>query len=286
MLSQWTLRHRNTGPIIDADMILLDETARTPIDDAASTGSRAAHRGMAAASVPASLVLFVGVGFQPSAVMCDLLARDGMRCLWLAGPGPALRAAQLARFDAVVIDAAALGSRSAALLAELNAALRCPMIVVANQADEVDEIVALELGADAYLARPLAPRRLRAHLGALLRVRVQPEAREPAVDDALDPPTRVAGWQLDRVGNRLLRSGVRVDLTDVQCALLQCLFEAQGCIVPRARLAAALPNRRDVSMRSVDVYIHRLRQRLRDEGVDGVVIESIRGRGYLLASPP
>ena len=271
--------------MIDVDMILLDETARTPTNEPASAGRGAFDRGMPPAAAPASLVLFVGAGFQPSAAMCDLLARDGMRCLWLAGPGPALRTAQLARFDAVVIDAAALGGHGAAVLADLNAALRCPMIVVANQADEVDEIVALELGADAYLAQPLAPRRLRAHLGALMRVRTPAAAREPAVDDALDAPTRVAGWQLDRVGNRLLRHGVRVALTDVQCALLQCLFEARGCIVPRARLAAALPNRRDVSMRSVDVYIHRLRQRLRDEGVDGVVIEAIRGRGYLLASP-
>ena len=271
--------------MIDADMILLDETARTPTNEPASAGRGAFGRGMPPAAAPASLVLFIGAGFQPSAAMCDLLARDGMRCLWLAGPGPALRTAQLARFDAVVIDAAALGGHGAAVLADLNAALRCPMIVVANQADEVDEIVALELGADAYLAQPLAPRRLRAHLGALMRVRTPAAAREPAVDDALDAPTRVAGWQLDRVGNRLLRHGVRVALTDVQCALLQCLFEARGCIVPRARLAAALPNRRDVSMRSVDVYIHRLRQRLRDEGVDGVVIEAIRGRGYLLGSP-
>ncbi len=284
MRPQWTLQRCTTGPIIDAHM-MLDETARTPIDEPAGAARGSFRRGMPAASAPASLVLFVGAGFAPSVAVCDLLARDGMRCLWLAGPGPALRAAQMARFDAVVVDAAALGGRGAAMLAELNAALRCPLIVVAKQADEVDEIVALELGADAYLAQPLAPRRLRAHLGALMRVRVPAEAREPALDGALDPPTRVAGWQLDRVGNRLLRQGVRVALTDVQCALLQCLFEAHGCIVPRARLAAALPNRRDVGMRSVDVYIHRLRQRLRDEGVNDVVIEAIRGRGYLLALP-
>lgn len=265
--------------------MMLDETARTPIEEPAGAGRSAFDRGLPATSAPASLVLFVGAGFQPAAALCDLLARDGMRCLWLAGPGPALRAARMARFDAVVIDAAALGGRGAAMLAELNAALRCPLIVVANQADEVDEIVALELGADAYLARPLAPRRLRAHLGALMRVRAPREARELEPDAAIDPPTRVAGWQLDRIGNRLLRDGVGVALTDVQCALLQCLFEAHGCIVPRAQLAASLPNRRDVHMRSVDVYIHRLRQRLRDAGLDALRIEAIRGRGYLLASP-
>lgn len=265
--------------------MMLDETARTPTHAPAGGSCSALGRGLPTASAPASLVLFVGAGFQPAAALCDLLARDGMRCLWLAGPGPALRAARMARFDAVVIDAAALGGRGAATLAELNTALCCPMIVVANQADEVDEIVALELGADAYLARPLAPRRLRAHLSALMRARTPQEARGLAPTAAVDPPTRVAGWQLDRIGNRLLREGVGVALTDVQCALLQCLFEAHGCIVPRSRLAASLPNRRDVSARSVDVYIHRLRQRLRDAGIGELRIEAIRGRGYLLAAP-
>jgi DNA-binding response OmpR family regulator len=75
-----------------------------------------------------------------------------------------------------------------------------------------------------------------------------------------------------------------VVLTEVQSALLQCLIEAQGLIVPRARLAAALPNRHEIGARSVDVYIHRLRQRLRGEGVEAFAIQAVRGRGYRLAT--
>lgn len=263
--------------------MMLDDTAPAPFSDAASFGLPGSDHGLPAAA-PASLVLFIGAGFRPAAALCDVLARDGMRCLWLAGAGAALRAAELARFDVVVIDAAVLGQRGAVVLTEMSAALQCPMIVVAHQADEVDEIVALELGADAYLARPLSARRLRAHLRALMRVRTTPAAAMPATIGAADAQTSVAGWQLDRVGNRLLRAGVCVGLTELQCALLQCLFEAHGRIVPRARLAASLPNRRDVNARSVDVYIHRLRQRLRDAGVAELFIEAIRGRGYVLDS--
>ena len=251
-----------------------------------SGGLRCAPRG---ARATASLVLFIGPDFHPGAALCELLAQDGMRCLWLAGTAAALRAARLARFDAVVLDAAALGPRGAAVLLELNAALQCSLIVVAGRPDEVDEIVALEYGAAAYLAQPLAPRRLRAHLAALMRERTAAASFDAAAAQA-PAPLPQCGWQLDRIANRLRRterdgSGERlVVLTEVQSALLQCLIEAQGLIVPRARLAAALPHRHAIGARSVDVYIHRLRQRLHSEGVEGFAIQAVRGRGYRLAT--
>ena len=259
------------------------DTAFGLAQDSAAGGSEAMH---SRASAPARLVLFVGT--PPPAALCELLAHDGMRSLWLAGPAQALRAGALARFDALVIDAALLGSRAAAWLAELHAQLRCPVVVVAEHADEIDEIVALELGADAFLARPLAPRRLRAHLAALMRLRAP--ASEASPPPAAMPEAANEHWQLDRVANRLRIDGHVIALTEVQAALLQCLAEARGRIVPRARLAAALPHGTNLSARAVDVYIHRLRTRLRDEAMaQGLQIEAVRGRGYVLSgieAPP
>ena len=240
---------------------------------------RAAGAAPSRAARPASLVLFVGT--PPSSPLCEMLAHDGMRSLWLARPEQALRAGALARFDALVIDVALLGSRAAAWLAEMHSQLRCPLVVVAEHADEIDEIVALELGADAYLARPLAARRLRAHLGALMRLRLP--SREQPVEVSPSPPAPSGeAWRVESVANRLTYDGRSILLTEVQCALLQCLAEAKGRIVPRARLTTALPHGHGLSVRNVDVYIHRLRRRLRDEGVNRFGIEAVRGRGYAL----
>ena len=245
----------------------------------ASMGKRAAP---ARAEAPARLVLFVGTA--PAAQVCELLAQDGVRSLWLRGPAQALRAARLAHFDALVIDTAQLGSQAAQWLADLHAQLACPVVVLAEHADEIDEIVALELGADAYLARPLAARRLRAHLAALMRLRASAPVTESNGGTPL-PLAATAGWQIDRVGNRLRIDERCIELTEVQAALLQCLVEARGRIVPRARLAAALPHGQGLSARSVDVYIHRLRSRLREEGCEQRLgIEAVRGRGYALTA--
>jgi two-component system, OmpR family, response regulator len=256
---------------------MLDDTLTTATPDLATTPWRAD-----AAATPrqlAALVLFTGAACRPGPAVCESLAREGMRCLWLAGREQALQAARAAQFDAVVIDASSLPERGGAALAQLRAAVRCPVVMLADRGDEIDEILALELGADAYLQHPVAPRRLRAHLSVLIRWRHCAHAE----DSLVDTPSVVDGlWHVDRVGNRLVRGSVRVALTEVQSAFLQCLFEAEGRIVPRSRLAAALPNGQPVHARSIDVYIYRLRKHLHGAGVFDLLIETIRGRGYVL----
>jgi DNA-binding response OmpR family regulator len=226
-----------------------------------------------------TLVLFVGAACRPAAPEFSTLGRDGVRCVWAADLDQALRMARLARFDALVIDAGALAAREGWALARARATFGCPLLVVAERGDEIDEIVALELGADAFLARPLAPRRLRAHLAALWRPRGGTAAAPPP---ETAPPIRMAGWWLDGVGNRLVGDDRSVALTELQAALLQCLLAATGRAVPRAQLRAALPLGKEVGARSVDVYVHRLRKRLADAGVRELAVVCVRGRGYLL----
>jgi DNA-binding response OmpR family regulator len=234
-----------------------------------------------ARETPATLALFVGNDCRPGHAEFETLGRDGMRCLWVADCDEALRAARLAQFDALVIDTRALGTRRGVALTRLRLGFDCPLLVVADRHDEVDEIMLLELGADAYLERPIAPRRLSAHLGVLGRLRTRSGDSEPAAlalaaDEAREP------WRLDRVANRLVGPWGAVGLTELQCALLQCLHDAAGRVVARAALADALPLGREVHARSIDVYMHRLRRRLADAAVIGWTIETVRNRGYWL----
>lgn len=235
----------------------------------------------ARAVAPSRLLLFVGLA--PSAEVAATLAAEGMRCLCLAGMAAAVDASRLARFDALVVDAGALGATPAAALARLRAALGCPLIVSAARGHPIDEVLALELGADAWLPPPpLAPRRLRAQLLALLRSHAAPPTVAP--DEGLGCP-----WRIDRVHNRLHGAAARpVVLTEAQAALLQCLLDADGRVVPRARLADTLvpSHGRALQARSIDVYVHRLRARLREASARAYDIDAVRGRGYRLVDAP
>jgi DNA-binding response OmpR family regulator len=138
---------------------------------AVAAGVAAAPQRLARRKAAVALLLFVGEGVRPGAELSALLARDGVRALCLPGVEQALRAAELARFDALLVDGALVDGPASRVLARLAEAHGCPVVVLGEHADEVNEIVALELGADLYLARPLTSRRLRANLAALLRRR-------------------------------------------------------------------------------------------------------------------
>jgi DNA-binding response OmpR family regulator len=238
-----------------------------------------AHDPHAAPAGARRLLLFVGPDLQPGDELGAVLARSGWRCLWLAGSEPALRAAAHARFDALVVQAESAGGPPARQVELLRQTLGCPVLVVAQAADEVDEIIALELGADAYLTGALAPRRLRAHLQALLR-----RGDERAAAAAPATQTLALGrWTLDSEQQSLLGADRRVALTELQCLLLHSLGTALARVVPREVLVAALGPGRGLHARSVDVYVARLRRRLREQHVDDLVIEGVRGRGYTLS---
>jgi DNA-binding response OmpR family regulator len=254
-------------------MMLASSRVATAVDLAAARRQRA---GAPAREAAGALVLFVGSGCRPAAAQSDLLARDGLRSLWLPTLERAIEASAGAQLDALVLDASA---HDAAALARARAALRCPLLVLADDGDEVDEIMALELGADAFLRRPVSPRRLRAHLTALLRPHRKPAG---VATEAAPQRSEHEDWRVDRVANRLHRGATVVPLTEAQGAFLQCLLDSQGRIVSRDCLIAALPIGASIHARSIDVYIHRLRKRLHAAGVFDLLIEAIRGRGYVL----
>ncbi len=269
-----------TAPARSAPFAPAHSTAATPAPTPTATPKACA----------AHLLLFVGEAIRPDAALVALLAREGLRCLSLPGAEQAVRAAALARFDAVLIDAALVDGRAARALETLASSHRCPIVVLADEADEVDEIVALELGADLYLARPLAPRRLRAHLRALLRRGAAggvPPAHggDAGTRPAGARPFEAGGWALLFAQQRLTSGSRHVRLTHAQAALLRCLMSAAGDIVPAEELLAALPQHERLQTRSLRVHVHRLRQRLRDEGVHELQVEAVRGSGYALAVP-
>ena len=263
-------------------------------------------------NTPCSLVLLVGDGVRLDTRALAEMASAGLRCVWLGDAAQALAACRHARFDAAVWFVAQPMAGVAGQFAQWQKTLRCPLLVVADHADEIDEIMALEMGANAYLALPLPSRRLRAHVLAHLRQKVG--IAEVAADVSNSPndttndatnvsatinattstplDTSVGGWTLDRVHNQLRNAQRAVALTEVLASLLHSLMHDLGRVVPRARLLAGLVPRRGpgepLDARSIDRYVARLRQRLHEQQVHALHISNVRGRGYMLTvfDPP
>ncbi len=227
-----------------------------------------------------TLVLFVGPAVRPDADCIELLGQSGLRCVAVGDLHGAHTASANLQFDALVIDAAVLQPTLALALAELHVAAGAPMLVIAARPSEVDEIVALEHGASQFLARPLSPRLLRAHLAAVLR----PRQATPLDAPASTPEAPLGGWTLDPLQRQLCRGSRQVELTEGQFTLLHALAAQAGRVVPRGELEARVAGDGALTARSIDVYVHRLRKRLAELRVNDLDIESVRGLGYRLRS--
>jgi two-component system torCAD operon response regulator TorR len=198
-----------------------------------------------------------------------------------ASDGPTLRQVlSNDQADLVTLDIRLPGEDGISLLRQLREEPRLGIMVVSVRADDVDRILALELGADDYLTKPVNERELLARARNILR-------RTHRGGEGKPPPLlRHRGWTLDRVARDVHAPwGQRVRLTRGEFELLAALLERADNVVSRQDLLNELTHRGDVpSERTVDVLIGRLRRKIEPDPPRPRYIETEHGLGYVFRS--
>jgi two-component system, OmpR family, response regulator len=187
--------------------------------------------------------------------------------------------------DLILLNAPIEQSDGFRLLRDIRSRSDAPIVVTTHkESGEVDRIVALELGADDYLDRPVSLRELLARIRAILR-RCE-TARNPARREPDRGGFRFAGWQLHRRSHRLVTpDGKTVALTKGEYALLVAFLSAPQRPLSREHLLQATRVHEDVFDRSIDVQVLRLRRKLDIDPARPGFIQTERGVGYVFAIP-
>lgn len=152
---------------------------------------------------------------------------------------------------------------------------KIPVIMLTAKGEEVDKIVGFELGAEDYVVKPFSPRELILRVKAILK-RVKPDEKETEKD--------ILGF--DKINVDISRHKVtvdkkQVDLTQIEFKLLVTFIKRKGRVQSRDKLLEDVWDiAADVTTRTVDTHIKRLRQKL---GKQGKFIETVRGVGYRLS---
>ena len=186
--------------------------------------------------------------------------------------------------DLVVLGVAQQHHQELDPLIEIRSRSNVPIIVTSrHEHGELGAVAALELGADDYLTHPLALRELLARVGAVLR---RNRASQRAAQDRIGAGYRFGGWQLDRRRRSLKDpSGVPVQLTKCEYAVLLALLNAPLQPMTREQILNATRIQNDVFDRCVDVHIARLRRKLEADPSAPRIILTQRGIGYLFGLP-
>jgi two-component system phosphate regulon response regulator PhoB len=153
-----------------------------------------------------------------------------------------------------------------------------PVIMVTAKGEEIDRVVGFEVGADDYVVKPFSVRELLLRVRAVLR-RTQTSHPLSETDELVFGRLRI-----DRAGHRCWVDGNEITPTALEFKLLITLLERRGRVQTRDVLLADVWGiEADVTTRTVDTHVKRLRQKL---GPAGQYIETLRGVGYRFVSQP
>lgn len=216
-------------------------------------------------------------------VVKQCLEKEGLNVETVPEAEEGLRRALSADHAIVILDIVLPGLNGFELLRRLRAKSQTPVLVTTARSDEVDRIVALEIGADDYLIKPFNPRELSARIRAVLR-RVR--SRD---SDATQSSHRVivADVEIDTAARKTFRAGEPVTLTAMEFDLLQVLLRNAGRVVAREDLAqSALGRQLSPVERAIDLHVSHLRRKLGPYPAGSTRIKAIRGIGYQYALPP
>ena len=197
-----------------------------------------------------------------------LKAHDG-----IAGTEIAIRE----RPDLIILDLMLPGRDGYSVFREIRRdarTARIPVIILTARAQTEDRIQGLEAGADDYLTKPFSPKELVLRVNAILK---RANAPPGAVEYEFGP------FRFDKNSVRFYLDNEPVDLTGTEFKLLLFLCERSGKPQDRNELLRTIWGYSDeVHSRTLDTHMKRLRQKL---GEHGALIETVRGVGYLVASP-
>lgn len=142
----------------------------------------------------------------------DYLEKDGFRVISAGDGMEALALARRERPDLIVLDLMLPGMDGREVCRTLRQEMDTPIIMLTARAEESDQVVGLELGADDYVTKPFSPRTLVARVRAVLR-RAQGRLKPPAV-------LRTGGLEIDLLAYRVLLDGQPLHLTPNEFKLL------------------------------------------------------------------
>jgi DNA-binding response OmpR family regulator len=152
-----------------------------------------------------------------------------------------------------------------------------PILMLTALSDEVDRVLGLELGADDYLTKPFSTRELMARIRALLR-RVEFDTSRTALNSKI---IVIDDLKIDLDSRQVFKEGRELSMRYKEFELLSLLVANAGEVVTRAEIFDKVWGTDWLGdMRTLDVHIRWLREKIEDDAGNPRYIQTVRGVGY------
>ncbi len=159
-----------------------------------------------------------------------------------------------------------------------------PIIMLTAKGDDMDKILGLEYGADDYITKPFNILEVKARIKAIIRRNEKKGAEKEAVG-RVRSTVEFGDLRIDKEGRRVYIRGVEVNLTTKEYDLLELLVFNPNRVYSRDNLLRTVwgydyPG----DVRTVDVHIRRLREKIEENPSDPKFVHTKWGVGYYFQS--
>lgn len=176
------------------------------------------------------------------------------------------------QYDVILLDVMLPGEDGWTIIKSIRNRGNTPVLFLTARDEVSDRVKGFELGADDYLVKPFAFAELLARIRRCLRQSTSRQSER----------LQIANLDIDVLGRRVYRDGVKVELTTQEFALLHLLARRAGEVLSRASIASHVWDVNfDTDTNVVDVAIRRLRAKI-DDPFPYKLIHTVRGMGYVL----
>ena len=209
------------------------------------------------------------------------LVKDGFDVVGVGSLGDARAAISMSSFSMILLDLMLPDGSGLDLCREMkgNSDLsNIPIIILTAKDDEVDKVVGFELGADDYVTKPFSVREL------ILRIKAVLKRGDASKAELVEIERQFGDLTIDVDSHEVFVNDEQVTLTALEFRLLRQLVDRRGRVQSRDQLLSDVWGySSDVTTRTVDTHIKRLREKL---GSMGKYVQTIRGVGYKFSRTP
>ncbi|WP_405098081.1 response regulator YycF [Oceanobacillus sp. FSL H7-0719] len=209
------------------------------------------------------------------------LEKEGYQVILAHDGDEAIRLALDEDPDLILLDIMLPNKDGNEVLREVRKTKTMPIIMLTAKDSEIDKVLGLELGADDYVTKPFSNRELIARVKANLRRQQIPEETEKPSKDIV-----IGNLTVYPDAYTVSRNGVQIELTHREFELLHYLARHIGQVMTREHLLETVWGYDYFGdVRTVDVTVRRLREKIEENPSNPAWIVTRRGVGYYLRNP-
>ena len=209
--------------------------------------------------------------------VCEYLTEQNFNVIHVERGDLVLNKIKTNPIDLVLLDVMLPGLNGIEVCRLIRQHCQVPIIMLTARADEFDEVIGLESGANDYVIKPVRPRALLARINRQLSSQQQ--------DSPVNNQLTFGELTINQEAKRVTYLGQEIELSSSLFAFLTFLAERAGSVVDRDSVFRALKKRDyDGQDRRFDVMLSSLRKLFNDDPQKPKKFKTVWGKGYLFVS--